>query len=287
MPPPLKSPLATHPWHNRASRVYINTLMDEAGTDAQTLISGIHENYLGSCNFLGGLSRGNHSLEDILDCVNACLEDLSDSDLLASPRPYHCTLGAGLGAGNYNTGTAGICQDEISFQVAVRGVLLALPSPVKRDPKDNKMFYPTSLRLWRLREEVEGVVDTFRNTPSAGREEMVLERLPYLRMIMCAQQRRKAAEQSYGMKLFEMAGRLGGEVMHRLEKVVLLKGIGARSEDVGEDTTVTETEEAELEAVEERKPRVRVERERKGHKEEIELDLQSLVLVHDDIEDDW
>lgn len=262
--------------------------MDEAGTDAQTLISGIHENYLGSCNFLGGLSQGTHSLEDILDCVNACLEDLSDSDLLASPRPYHCTLGAGLGAGNHNTGTAVIRQDEISFQVAVRGVLLALPSPAKRDPKDNKMFYPTSLRLWRLREEVEGVVDTFGNT-SAGREEMVLERLPYLRMILCAQQRRKAAEHSYGMKLFEMAGRLGGEVMRRLEKVVLLKGIGVQSEDVEEDTTGTETGtgETELEAAEERKPRGEVWRERKGKREEVELDVQSLVLADDDIEDDW
>lgn len=261
--------------------------MDEAGTDAQTLISGIHENYLGSCNFLGGLSRHTHSLEDVLDCVNDCLTDLSDSDLLASPRPYHNTLGAGLGGGNYDTGTAGIRQDEISFQVAVRGVMLALPSPAKRDAKDNKMFYPTSLRLWRLREDVEGAVDTF-TTSATSREEMVLERLPYLRMVLRAQQRRTAAKSSYGMKLFEMAGRSGGEIMRRLEKAVLLKGIGAQSEDVEEDmTAATGAGETELEAAEEKKSRGRAGRgEKRERKEEVELDVESLVLVEDDI-DDW
>lgn len=289
MPPPPKPSLVIHPWRSRASRVDANTLIDEAGTDAQTLISGIHENYLGSCNFLGGLSRRTHSLEDILDCVNDCLTDLSDSDLLASPRPYHNSLGAGLGGGNYDSGTAGIRQDEISFQVAVRGVMLALPSPAKRDTKDNKMFYPTSLRLWRLREEVEGVVDTFINTTVASRKEMIVERLPYLRMIMRARQRRTAAKSSYGMKLFEMAGRSGGEVMCRLEKVVLLKGIGAQSEDVEEDATAAREEvgKTELEVAVERRKGERVRREKKKQAEVIELDVESLVLVDDDIEDDW
>lgn len=268
--------------------------MDEAGTDAQTLISGLHENYLGSCNFLGGLSSRTHTLEDILDCVNACLADLSDSDLLASPRPYHNTLAAAIG-GNYDasrdaTGTAGIRLDEMSFQVAVRGVMMALPSPAKRGGRDNKMFYPTSLKLWRQKEEIEGIVDLFVRRlrvaddahvsgPAAGRSEMVLERLPYLKMILREQQRASATR---GMQLFDLPGRT---VMRELEKVAVLRGIGAQSEDVpDEDGAGTDID--EVEAAEERR-KVPMERRKVAVAPKEELVAESLVLVDDDIEDDW
>jgi cell cycle checkpoint protein len=57
-------------------------------------------------------------------------------------------------------------QDEITFEVAVRGMLFSLPNPVKRKTTTMsktsdafKMFYPTSLKLWRAKEEIEGLVD--------------------------------------------------------------------------------------------------------------------------------
>lgn len=316
-PPPPKPLLEIHPWRNRASRVDINSLMDEAGTDAQTLVFGLHENYLGSCNFLGGFSCNTHSLEDLLHCVNNCIGDLSDSDILASPRPYHSTLGAGAGA-NYevlegSAGTAGIRQDEISFHAAVRGLMMALPSPVKRDTRDNKMFYPTNLKLWRKREEIQGLVDLlvgkFRRSEGeymsgggafgTGRTDMVLERLPYLKIILGGQQQ-KASEKGFpGMKLFSTAGRARGDFMKDLERVTLLKGIGGPSESLPDDLSGAQGVLNELEAAEEQrkglarvgaKARVKVksDRKRKEVVEELEvLGVESLVLADDEIEDDF
>jgi cell cycle checkpoint protein len=56
----------------------------------------------------------------------------------------------------------------MAFQVAVRGLLFSLPSPVKRQTHPTgrggdayKMFYPTYLKLWRSKEELEGLVDVW------------------------------------------------------------------------------------------------------------------------------
>lgn len=292
--------------------------MDEAGADVPTLIAGLHENYIGSCNFLGGFSRRTHTLEDLLDCVNDCLGDLSDSDLLGSPRPYHNTRSVGRGiGGNQGTdgaiGAAGIRQDEISFQVAVRGILMALPSPVKRDTRDNKMFYPTTLKLWRDREEIEGMVDLFvrkfrlssdwymggGGVFGAGRLEMVLERLPYLKTILKGQQLKRAEKGSYGMKLLEVTGKVGG-LVRELEQVSLLRGIGGRSEDLPDEDSIEGQEILdELETAEklkdrkssETKEKVKAKWEKYRLEKSTQLELEvpgveSLVLADDDIEDE-
>jgi cell cycle checkpoint protein len=54
----------------------------------------------------------------------------------------------------------------MAFHVAVRGMLFALPNPVKRVASGSgrgqdafKMFYPTSIKLWRSKEEMEALVD--------------------------------------------------------------------------------------------------------------------------------
>ncbi|KAH8155093.1 uncharacterized protein LAJ45_00102 [Morchella importuna] len=310
--PPPKPFLNIHPYNPRASRVDINNLIDEAGTDPQTLISALHENYLGSCNFLGGFSRQAHSLEDLLDCVNHCIGDLSDSDILTSSRPYHKNLGAWGASGNHEAfdgfvGTTGIRQDDISFQVAVRGLTIALPSPVKRDSKDNKMFYPTSLKLWKTKEEIEGVVDLvvdklFRldgydnlGALGTGKVDFVLETLPYLKAIMRGQQRKAAEKSSFGMKLFEIAGRSGGGLMRDLEKVTVLKGIGGPSDDLPDE----EPSEAldELEVAEEGRTGLMTSSQEiadgrnqkdEGATEQLDaVTIESLILSDDDIVDDW
>lgn len=159
--PPTQPP--THlPQHARlkAPDVAVNELMDETGTDTATFVASLHENYVLSC-----------SGEGFLDTLNACVEALSDSDVLMTG------IGRGGGrfraGGNGNGGTAGadaIRQDEIAWHVAVRGLLFGLPCPVKRGGlpaastgsgrvrgKEDafKMFYPTSLRLGKRMVEVE------------------------------------------------------------------------------------------------------------------------------------
>ena len=153
----------------RLSQVSVNTLIDETGTDTQTFISALHENYVLSC---GGSTA--------IDAINGCIEFLSDSDLLNPDRAggfgsrgIHGGFGRGpyQGAGSDNTR-----QDELCFQVAVRGLLFALPCPVKRsttrssqsgrgggDRKGDafRMLYPTSLKLWKHWEEIEFLVDSW------------------------------------------------------------------------------------------------------------------------------
>lgn len=150
-------------YHRRVkvSQVAVNELLDETGTDISTFISALHENYPQSCD--GG---------SFADSFNACIEALSDCDILsADRRPSHGgRTGVGIGATHFNAGVDMLRQDEISFQVAARGLLFALPYPVNRKmasvngrnkPRDAyRMFYPASLRLWRRTEEIEGLVDS-------------------------------------------------------------------------------------------------------------------------------
>lgn len=100
-----------------------------------------------------------------------CIDSLSDADLL-SPDRFSANSSRFTFQGS---GGDGLRQDEISFQTAVRGILFNLPHPVKRtNPPMNtnigrgtslgqgaahKMFYPTSLRLWRRKEELEELID--------------------------------------------------------------------------------------------------------------------------------
>lgn len=152
--------------------VAVDTLMDETGTDTHTFISALHENYALSCE-----QSGPADPQSSLDYINGCIEYLSESDLLC---PTWDIFFGGRGSNRYNfgrdSGSHVLRQDEMAFQVAVRGLLFSLPSPVKRSTVNRfqrgasggagnggadqfKMFYPTSLKLWRSREEMEGLVD--------------------------------------------------------------------------------------------------------------------------------
>ncbi|KAI9746010.1 MAG: Cell cycle checkpoint protein rad17 [Claussenomyces sp. TS43310] len=154
----------------RKSQVMIDELIDETGTDTQTFVAALHENYALSCvsspSDMNGFSD--------LDHANGCLDALSDSDLLCpSWDGSFNSTGFGGAIGGRGSGGDVLRQDELCFQLAVRGILFALPCPVKRRAASAgapgtrsgrggdafKMFYPTSLKLWRAREEIESSID--------------------------------------------------------------------------------------------------------------------------------
>ncbi|KAL8842707.1 MAG: hypothetical protein Q9170_000363 [Blastenia crenularia] len=168
-PPP--QPPDHLPQHTRLKPpdVSVDGLVDQTGTDTQTFVAALHENYVLSC-------AGN----DFTDTLNDCIEYMSNSDVLISER-------GGKYRGNGNApgaGTDTLRQDEIAFQVAVRGLLFSLPCPVKRSGLPSilagksvakgdafKMFYPSSMRLGRQMQEVEEMVERWtkkqgRNGPS-------------------------------------------------------------------------------------------------------------------------
>ncbi|KAM7192241.1 cell cycle checkpoint protein RAD17 [Naviculisporaceae sp. PSN 640] len=145
------------------SEVNVDTLIDETGTDTHTFISALHENFPLSCE-----PSGPSDHNSAVDYLNGCLDNLSDSDMLC-PSWDVFFGGRGGGGGGYfakDSGSHILRQDEMAFQVAVRGLLFSLPSPVKRQKHPTgrggdsfKMFYPAYLKLWRAKEELEGLVD--------------------------------------------------------------------------------------------------------------------------------
>jgi len=147
----------------KRSQVAVDSLMDETGTDTHTFISALHENYALSCE-----PPSASDPYSALDYISECIEYLSESDLLC---PTWDSFFGGKGfAGGYNRdmGSHILRQDEIAFQLSVRGLLFALPSPVKRLSTGSarggdqfKMFYPTSLKLWRAREELDSLIDVW------------------------------------------------------------------------------------------------------------------------------
>lgn len=148
----------------RISLVSPDELIDSTGTDRQTFVAALHENYVPSCE---GVS--------FLDSLNGCLDALSDTDILGFERQGR---GGSGGLGGYGRGASdSLRQDEIGFHLAVRGILFALPCPVKRStpPARNgskadvyKIFYPTSLRLWKRIEAVDSMVDRWAEREKAG-----------------------------------------------------------------------------------------------------------------------
>ena len=146
----------------KRSEVSVDTLIDEIGTDTHTFISTLHENYALSCEQSGPLDPNSS-----LDYINGCLDYLSESDLLCPSRDiFFGGKGMGGGYAGKDSGSHILRQDEMAFQVAVRGILFSLPSPVKRHMHPTgrggdayKMYYPTYLKLWRTKEELEGLVD--------------------------------------------------------------------------------------------------------------------------------
>ena len=151
----------------RKTEVRVDELIDETGTDTQTFIAALHENYISSCNALPTSFDFSS-----LDHVNGCIDALSDSDLLCpSWDGSFNSIGFGGGSGGRGSGGDILRQDEMSFQLAVRGILFSLPNPVKRTAPAAaglrtgkrgdayRMFYPTSLKLWRIKEEIESTID--------------------------------------------------------------------------------------------------------------------------------
>ena len=163
----------------KKSEVWVDELIDETGTDTQTFVAALHENYLLSCD----ASPTSFDFSS-LDHVNGCIDALSDSDLLC-PSWDGSFNSTGFGGGTGGRGSGGdiLRQDEISFQVAVRGLLFALPHPVKRkSPAAGglrtgkggdafRMFYPTSLKLWRMKEEIESTIDMWVTKLMKGEDE--------------------------------------------------------------------------------------------------------------------
>ncbi|KAI0967635.1 Rad17 cell cycle checkpoint protein-domain-containing protein [Xylaria arbuscula] len=144
----------------KKSEVSVDSLIDETGTDTHTFISALHENYVLSCESNTG---------SFLDYMGGCIDYLSESDLLCPSSDVFFTGrgSGGLGFVRQDSASHVLRQEEIAFQVASRGLLFSLPSPVTRKatgPRRGggdafKMFYPTSLKLWREKEELEGLVD--------------------------------------------------------------------------------------------------------------------------------
>ena len=152
-------PYLSHCSRPKRSQVSVDSLIDETGTDMHTFISALHENYAPSCE-----STGPMDLSTPMDYINDCIESLSQSDLLCPSRDIF--FGGRGGFTGQDSGSHLLRQDEITFHVAVRGMLFALPNPVQRKKATGargtdafKMFYPQSLKLWRAREEIESLVD--------------------------------------------------------------------------------------------------------------------------------
>ncbi|CAI6286076.1 unnamed protein product [Periconia digitata] len=150
----------------------VDELINELGTDTDTFVAALHENYV--------LSTDAGDSEETLDCINGCVDALSDADLLSPDR-----FGRS-GRNIQGSGADNLRQDEMSFQTSVRGLLYHLPNPVKRiapppgvmgqkaksvpgggnnyssAPSKGSafaMYYPSSLRLWRQQEETSGLLE--------------------------------------------------------------------------------------------------------------------------------
>jgi cell cycle checkpoint protein len=159
----------SHLWHldrPKVSQVSVEDMMDKTGTDVHTFTAALHENYPPSCD---GSS--------FMETLEGCMEYLSDSDILGSETRsflFNSRNGIGTARGRflgYGASIDRLRQDEISFHVAVRGLLFSLPYPVRRKVEQSssagkgkrvgpfKLYYPTSQRLWKDIEEVDGLVN--------------------------------------------------------------------------------------------------------------------------------
>jgi cell cycle checkpoint protein len=162
----------------KAPEANVNTLIDELGTDTQTFVAALHENYVLSC---GGADN-----EETMESIEGCVEALSDADLLSPDR-----FSAGAGRRNLQgTNADNLRQDEMCFQTSVRGLLYNLPHPVNRiapppgimgikakgqgaaasASKGNAfvMYYPASLRIWRQQEEIGDLLDMWVSRAQRG-----------------------------------------------------------------------------------------------------------------------
>ncbi|KAK4034015.1 Rad17 cell cycle checkpoint protein-domain-containing protein [Parachaetomium inaequale] len=333
----------------KRSEVAVDSLIDEIGTDTHTFISALHENYALSCEQSSPLDPNSS-----LDYLNGCLDYLSESDLLY-PSWDVFFGGKGLGGGymGKDSGSHILRQDEMAFQVAVRGLLFSLPSPEELEgladmwatkmlkgedggpgpppatttpqtqgyvkdgssafrkaggvngfPGSHQALATSSSSAKQVSNKADGQATTAHAPPpappppllslgSAARQELLLERMPYMAHI--ARRRKRCA--------------FGTMRARDLEKMVSFQGIGplGAGEDEGDDAAADEESggggpggAAESWATdrptEEGTPRKwrglgailsgKTGRGRNEVEEEPSLPLQSLVISDDDIEDD-
>ncbi|RMJ10593.1 hypothetical protein CDV36_009756 [Fusarium kuroshium] len=186
----------SHHSRPKRSEVSVDSLIDETGTDTHTFISALHENYVLSCE-----STDPMDLSTPIDYVNECIEYLSQSDLLSPSRDIF--FGGRGGFSGRDSGSHLLRQDEMTFQVAVRGMLFALPNPVKRKTSYTKgtdafkMFYPTSLKLWRAKEELEGLVDMWSTKLLKGEDHAATKNLTDGAVAFRRPQQQSSAETSW------------------------------------------------------------------------------------------
>ncbi|EEY19807.1 cell cycle checkpoint protein RAD17 [Verticillium alfalfae VaMs.102] len=317
----------THHARPKRSQVSVDALIDETGTDTHTFVSALHENYLYSCESPSPLDP-----DSSLDYVNGCLEYLSLSDLLSpSWDIFFGGRGPSGGYGGKDSSSHVLRQDEMTFQVAVRGMLFSLPSPVKRKTPPGvrgsdafKMFYPTSIKLWRTKEEFEGLVDHSesprpqrrRQAQGAGsrhtRLRAVADRLrtplpapqTHTRRRLCCRWGAPRAGRccSSGCPTWAQIarGRKGGLhsiKLRDIEKVVSFQGIGTQraGEDVESGDEAAEADGGPMSGEawatdkpsEEASPRKKAARIRTVSEVSVSgLGVSGLVLSDDDIEDD-
>jgi len=177
-------PHQVHLMRPLAPEADVATLIDETGTDAATFLAALHENYVLSCFDPGGDSKAT------LESVNGCLDALCDADLLGASATFSTSASSGR--------VDDVRQGDLAFTVGVSGILMSLPHPVKRqappvgirpasdqsrsagvvpssassgrnDLAAHRMYYPTSLKLWRAKDEAQGLLDHFTTRVLDGR----------------------------------------------------------------------------------------------------------------------
>ncbi|KAJ3493294.1 hypothetical protein NLG97_g4816 [Lecanicillium saksenae] len=261
----------SHQSRPQKSQIAVDTLIGETGTDTHTFIAALHENYILSCE-----STGPMDLSTPMDYVNECIEHLSLSDLMCPSQDVF--FGGRGGFGGRDSGSHVLRQDEMMFEVAVRGMLFSLPNPVKRKTTGMarssdafKMFYPASLKLWRAKEEIGGLVDMWSSRMLRGEDQVVrkemtaganaFRRAPPLTtgtqpsQVPSTRPQESSAEDDSSTPLLSLGSaarrelllerlpytahiaraRRNGPRMRELEKIVSFSGIGSGSNEEEED----------------------------------------------------
>ena len=281
----------------RVSQLDLDSLIDQTGTDTNTFVAALHENYVLSCE---GSS--------FLDTMNGCLDAVSDTDIISSPRGARVSGGGGYPD---RAVTESMRQDEISFHLAVRGLLFALPDPVRRaTPPDRgsaqkgskadayKIYFPTSLRMLNQIEEHEDLIERwnaqsrmqsdhvsastswaqqgtqqlneeeifYRKTLNMTKLELVLERLPYIYKI----------EQSKPSQ---------GADFRLLESMVQFAGFNLPTLGTGEDEVADDAVQLDEGVVEHQVP-MKGSDNSEQFSALLDRGSEDLFLVEDDIEDD-
>lgn len=166
--------------HPRRSQVAVDALVDETGTDTHTFVSALHENYLLSCD-----STGPVDLATPIDYVGDCIGHLSLSYLLCPTRDVFFGGRAGFPPAR-DAASHLLRQNDMTFHVAVRGLFLSLPNPVRRRPRARRLPHVLPVQHQALaRQGGDGrprrrLVLARPRRRRAARREMLLERLPYM-----------------------------------------------------------------------------------------------------------